>query len=157
MSYLTYSEIKLIDQDAGGLSFNPEYYLWEPRFKSGFHISFWDLVVPHRISWMTLEIYKWNLGTSFDSFFCGNTSVQTYLQCVVLKQPSPLKNHPYWAVSIIPCWPLSVVRDFTHDGSWNTFDESVLKLLKVSFQGITRTLQSNINIKSPPQSAAPHL
>ncbi len=68
-----------------------------------------------------------------------------------------LKNHPYWAVSIIPCWPLSAVRDFTHDGSWNTFDESVLKLFKVSFQGITRTLQSNININFPPQSAAPHL
>ncbi len=38
---------------------------WEPRFQSGFHNSFWDIVVPKRISWMTLEIYKWNLGTSF--------------------------------------------------------------------------------------------
>jgi hypothetical protein len=38
---------------------------WKPRFKSGFHNSFWDLGVPCRISWMTLEIYKWNLGTSF--------------------------------------------------------------------------------------------
>ncbi len=38
---------------------------WKPRFKSSFHNSFWDLVVPGRISWMTLEIYKWNLGTSF--------------------------------------------------------------------------------------------
>ncbi len=35
-------------------------HLWEPRFKSGFHNSFWDLVVPDRISWMTLEIYEWN-------------------------------------------------------------------------------------------------
>jgi hypothetical protein len=25
-------------------------HLWEPRFKSGFHKSFWDLVVPDRIS-----------------------------------------------------------------------------------------------------------
>jgi hypothetical protein len=31
---------------------------WEPRFKSGCHNSFWDLVVPDRISLMTLEIYK---------------------------------------------------------------------------------------------------
>ncbi len=38
---------------------------WAPRFKSCFHNSFWNLVVPDRISWMTLEIYKWNLGTSF--------------------------------------------------------------------------------------------
>ncbi len=36
------------------------------EFKSGFHNSFWDLVVPDRIWWMTLEIIKWNLGTSFD-------------------------------------------------------------------------------------------
>ncbi len=40
-------------------------HTWKPRFKSGFHNSFWDLVVPGRISWMSLEIYKWNLGTSF--------------------------------------------------------------------------------------------
>ncbi len=44
---------------------------WKPRFKSGFHNSFWDLVVPGRISWMTLEIYKWNLGTSFGNSFSG--------------------------------------------------------------------------------------
>ena len=31
---------------------------WKPRFKSGFHNSFWDYLVPDRISWMTLEIYK---------------------------------------------------------------------------------------------------
>ena len=31
---------------------------WEPRFKSGFHNSFWDYVVPDRIPWMTLELYK---------------------------------------------------------------------------------------------------
>ena len=57
----------------GGLSSNPGCYVnnfslwhpWEPRFKSGFHNSFWDYVVPDRISWMTLELYKWNLGTSF--------------------------------------------------------------------------------------------
>jgi hypothetical protein len=35
------------------------------RFKSGFHISFWDYVVPDRIPWVTLELYDWNLGTSF--------------------------------------------------------------------------------------------
>ncbi len=38
---------------------------WEPRFKSGFYNSFRDYLVPDRISWMTLEICKWNLGTSF--------------------------------------------------------------------------------------------
>ncbi len=46
-----------------------KFFSWwhprEPRFKSGFHNSFWDLVVPDRISWMTLEIYNWNLGMSF--------------------------------------------------------------------------------------------
>jgi hypothetical protein len=26
------------------------------------------------------------------------------------------------SVTAIPCWPLPVVRDLTHDGSWNTFD-----------------------------------
>jgi hypothetical protein len=41
------------------------WHPWEPRFKSGSHNSFWDLVVPDRISWMMLEIYKLNLGTSF--------------------------------------------------------------------------------------------
>ena len=41
------------------------WHPWEPRFKSGFHNSFWDYLVPDRISWMTLELYKWNLGTSF--------------------------------------------------------------------------------------------
>jgi hypothetical protein len=28
---------------------------WEPRFQSGFYNSFWDLVVPDRISWKTLK------------------------------------------------------------------------------------------------------
>ncbi len=41
------------------------WHPWEPRLKSGFYNSFWDYLVPDRISWMTLEIYKWNLGTSF--------------------------------------------------------------------------------------------
>ncbi len=33
------------------------WYPRGPRFKSCFHNSFWDYVVPDRISWMTLEIY----------------------------------------------------------------------------------------------------
>jgi hypothetical protein len=56
----------------GGLSSNTVmfttfslWHSWEPRFKSGFHNSFWDYVVPDRITWMTLELYEWNLGTSF--------------------------------------------------------------------------------------------
>ena len=40
----------------GGLSSNPDCYIynffimtsWEPRFKSGFHNSFWDYVVSYR-------------------------------------------------------------------------------------------------------------
>jgi hypothetical protein len=48
-----------------GVKFFSWWHSWEPRFKSGFHNLFWDLVVPDRISWMTLEIYKLNLGTSF--------------------------------------------------------------------------------------------
>ncbi len=39
-----------------GVKFFSWWHPWEPRFKSGFHNSFWDLVVPDRISWMTLEI-----------------------------------------------------------------------------------------------------
>ena len=47
------------------------WHPWEPRFKSGFHNSFWDYVVPDRIPWMTLELYRWNLGTCFGLFFSG--------------------------------------------------------------------------------------
>ncbi len=32
-------------------------------------------------------------------------------------------------------WPLSAVRDLTRDGRLTTYDESVLKLSKVSFWG----------------------
>ncbi len=37
------------------------WHPWEPRLgsKPFFHNSFWDLVVPDRISWMTLEICEW--------------------------------------------------------------------------------------------------
>ncbi len=35
------------------------WHPWEPRFKDGFHNSFWDYVVPDRIPWMTLELCKW--------------------------------------------------------------------------------------------------
>ncbi len=41
------------------------WHPWEPGFKSGFHNSFWDYVVPDRIPWMTLELYKWNVGNKF--------------------------------------------------------------------------------------------
>jgi hypothetical protein len=40
--------------------------------------------------------------------------------------------------------------DLIHDGRWNMFDENVLKPSKVSFWGVKRTLQSNINIYYPP-------
>jgi hypothetical protein len=43
----------------------------EPRFKSGFHNPFRDLVVHGKISWMPLEIYKWNLGTKLANYFLG--------------------------------------------------------------------------------------
>jgi hypothetical protein len=48
------------------------------------------------------------------------------------------------------------MHDLTHDGNWNKFDENVLKLYKVSSRGVIRALQPNINIYSPPKSAAPH-
>ncbi len=41
------------------------WHPWEPWFKSGLHNSLWDYLVLGRISWMTSEICKWNLGTSF--------------------------------------------------------------------------------------------
>jgi hypothetical protein len=49
---------------------------------------------------------------------------------------------------------LPAVRDLTHDGCWNMFDENVLKLLKVSFWGVIRTLQSNINTLPSPSAAS---
>jgi hypothetical protein len=52
--------------------------------------------------------------------------------------------------------PLPAVRDLTHDGGWNTFDKkNVLKMSKVSFLGVLRTLQSNINKYSPPPPPPP--
>jgi hypothetical protein len=41
---------------------------WEPRFKSGFHNSFWDYVVPDRIPWLwnyVNEIWERVLANSF--------------------------------------------------------------------------------------------
>jgi hypothetical protein len=34
------------------------WHSWEPRYESGFHISFWDYIFPKVDSRMTLEIYK---------------------------------------------------------------------------------------------------
>ncbi len=48
-----------------GVKFFSWWHPLEPRFKSGFHNFLLGSCVPDRISWMTLEIYKWNLGTSF--------------------------------------------------------------------------------------------
>ncbi len=71
---LWWSSGKLLACDAGGPEFKSRvvmfttfslWHPWEPRFKSDFHNSFWDYVVPDRKPWMTLELYKWNLGTSF--------------------------------------------------------------------------------------------
>jgi hypothetical protein len=71
---LWWSSGKILAWDAGGPEFKSMvlclWYFsllhpWEPRFKSGFHNSLWDYVVPDRITGMTLELYEWNLGTSF--------------------------------------------------------------------------------------------
>ncbi len=53
------------------------WHPWEARFKSGFHIFFWDLVVPDIISWMTLEIYKWNLERVLANSFWGTHKSKT--------------------------------------------------------------------------------
>jgi hypothetical protein len=42
---------------------------------------------------------------------------------------------PYFMYSPIPHWPLPAVRDLTRDGRLSAYDESVLKMSKVSFRG----------------------
>ncbi len=42
-------------QDVMFITFS-RWHPWEPRFKSGFHNSFWDYLVPDRIPWVTLEL-----------------------------------------------------------------------------------------------------
>jgi hypothetical protein len=49
------------------------------------------------------------------------------------------------------------MRDLNHDGWWSTYDEKVRKLPRVSFRGVIRAQQSNINICYSPPPAAPHL
>ncbi len=44
-------------------------------------------------------------------------------------------NSVYSVVRSIPHWPLPAVRVLTRDGRLSTYDDSVLKLSKVSFRG----------------------
>ncbi len=46
-------------------------------------------------------------------------------------------------------------RVLDHDGRWSTYDENVLKLSRVAFWGVIRTLLSNINIYYPPSLQLP--
>jgi hypothetical protein len=48
----------------------------------------------------------------------------------------------------VPLWPLPAVRDLTRDGRWSTYDESVLKLSKVSFRG--KCARTGHPLKLPP-------
>ncbi len=78
-----------------GVNFFSRWHPCEPRFKSGFHNSFWDLVVSDRISWMILEIYKWNLGTSFGSFSGIHVS-KIICSVVCWRVPQCLSPRPNW-------------------------------------------------------------
>ena len=49
----------------------------------------------------------------------------------------------------IPHWPVPVVRDLTRDGRLSTYNESVLKLSKVSFQGKKACMGNPLNLPSP--------
>jgi hypothetical protein len=53
----------------------------------------------------------------------------------------------------IPHWPLSAVRDLTRDGRLSTYDESVLKLSKVSFQGKCARMGHPLKLPSPTKLA----
>ena len=45
---------------------------------------------------------------------------------------------------IISHWPLPAVRDLTRDGRLITYDESVLKMSKVSFRGKSHALDTRV-------------
>jgi hypothetical protein len=53
----------------------------------------------------------------------------------------------------IPHWPLPDVLDLTRDGRLSTYDESVLKLSKVSFQGKCSRTGHPLKIPSPTKPA----
>ncbi len=49
----------------------------------------------------------------------------------------------------MPHWPLLAVRDLTRDGSFSTYDKSVLKLSKVSFRGKCARAGHPLKLPSP--------
>jgi len=53
----------------------------------------------------------------------------------------------------IPHWPLPSVRTLTRDGRWSTYDESVLKLSKVSFRGKRARTRHPLKLPSPTKLA----
>jgi hypothetical protein len=53
----------------------------------------------------------------------------------------------------VPHWPLPAVRDLTRDGRLSTYDESVLKLSKVSFRGKRALMGHPLKQPSPTKLA----
>jgi hypothetical protein len=53
----------------------------------------------------------------------------------------------------IPHWPLPAVRDLTRDGRLSTYDESVLKLSKVSFRRKCARTGHHLKLPSPTKLA----
>ncbi len=53
----------------------------------------------------------------------------------------------------IPHWPLTAVRDLTRGGRLSTYDESVLKLSKVSFRGKCARMRHPLKLPSPTKLA----
>jgi hypothetical protein len=53
----------------------------------------------------------------------------------------------------IPHWPLPAVCDLTRDGRLSTYDESVLKLSKVSFRGKCARTGHPLKLPSPTKPA----
>ncbi len=72
------------------------WHPWEPRFKSAFHNSFWDYVVPDRIPWMTLELYKWNWERVLANSFSGIHKSKIFCSVVKLDQLNSLWD--FWSI-----------------------------------------------------------
>ncbi len=86
------------------------------------------------------------------------TCVLRWLSSLTLEITTPTRAWPvFYSVPMLVCLDATLSCDWDHDGRWSTYDENVLKLSRVSFLGVIRALQSNINICYPPQLGAPHL
>ena len=63
------------------------------------------------------------------------------------------KQYIYLVIHSIPHWPLPAVRDLTRDGRLSTYDESVLKLSKVSYWGKCTRTGHPLKLPSPTKLA----